>query len=147
MDIYYGTDDFLRSVQDSLRLLRAQDGFDYGSVKKRVRAITECEENARFVGFVIGVFFDDYTPAQRADIGSKGYAALLVRFALYLRFLDEWGEKQTIKFKGQRYKRLARIATKREIACCETLSCEMKHVFRLKRALTQLESEIRPSLR
>ena len=142
--IHYRDIEFLLFVQRSLRILRDLDQANFSSVKKRIRGITEYKEDVSFIAYVTGVFFDHYSNSERLDIGPKWYAAILVRFAMYLRLLDEWGFKDVIKFSGKRYMRLARIATNREISCCENLGCEMKHVYRLKRALAQLNSEIGP---
>lgn len=133
--IYYRDAAFLKFAQASLQLLRELDYFDYISVRKRIRAIVQFGRGSSFAGLVTGVYIDDHTTEELMDAGAKRYAAQLVRFATELRLLDEWGIKDVIRFRGKRYERVIRISINRELACCNALGCEMRHIYDIRRWL------------
>lgn len=122
---------------ESLKVLRENDPVRYATVCRHVRSIIELGQKSSFVGYPRGAYIDFHTSHELEMMGPRRYAGYLVRFATHVRLLNEWGIEDAINFGSRIYPRIAAIAVRRELRCCQELGCEMAEIYNIQRWLRQ----------
>lgn len=137
IEVHYSDSSWLQEIEEILRMLREEDPWHYRIVKKRLVYIAQLDEPAlskNRKGPVLrasfcGAFFDRFTSEERADMGPRRYAAVLVGFATVIELIERFKIYAAWNPRRRSYDRIRRIQAKAELSCSEKLNCEMKHIY------------------
>jgi hypothetical protein len=141
--IYHQHDSFRDFVATAFDALKHADCLGYQRMKRGLAGVVELNgtpgrekyKAPYTVGFTIGVFFDEFTEAQRNSIGCQRYAATLAGFAFRRKTTSQMASQPGWAFNSLKTGRILKIARKRELRCCQLIGCEMKHVYNMERLI------------
>jgi hypothetical protein len=138
-----GFDEFAR---EALSILRTEDMGHYRIVKQWLNGIVQLGSDHTWnKGGSVGswaplsrVYFDEFTSAQRSEVGTRRYAAVLVRLAVTIRIIESFRIYGAWKIRWRYFPKATRIALKEELNCCERLNCDTKWIYMLQRLIRGL---------
>jgi hypothetical protein len=141
INIYYVDVSWLEKVEEVLSILRDEDPWHYAVVKQRVGSLVQLGlphnwNKGRSINYWAAycrTYFDEFTNAQRVELGPRRYAASIVGLATLIKIIERFKLYAAHKPRWRYYNRTRRITARSELYCCEKLNCEMKYIYNLRR--------------